>query len=94
MYELKWLGPGLVSWYKDRGLSETRLNADGVEYEEVSTVYAGGVLIVDGVEHSMPIMHGDDWADLQEWLETLEEGLSYEEVMEQMEERGVRWYES
>lgn len=76
------------------------------EYEVVTTYYAGGRIDIRGVlgdeywngwhEYSLPIMHGEDWNALSEWLDSFSafELWEYEDLIEEFEEeygRKIRW---
>lgn len=78
------------------------------EYEDVTTYYAGGRIDIRGVpgdeywngwhEYSLPIMHGEDWNALGDylWDLTTEELLPYNTLIEQFEThygKKIRWAE-
>ena len=78
------------------------------EYEVVTTYYAGGRIDIRGVpgdeywngwhEYSLPIMHGEDWNALSEWLDSFSafELWEYEDLIEEFEEeygKKIRWAE-
>lgn len=78
---------------------------DKYEVEDVTRYYAGGRIDIrddtkfgyDGWdEYSLPIMDGEDWNALTEFLETLdtEEVLSYNTIIEMFEQdygKKIRW---
>lgn len=76
------------------------------EYEVVTTYYAGGRIDIRGVpgdeywngwyEYSLPIMHGEDWNDFSEWLESFQthELWEFEDIIKLYESasgRKIRW---
>ena len=78
------------------------------EYEDVATYYSGGRIDIRGVpgdeywngwhEYSLPIMHGEDWNALSDylWDLTTEELLPYDILIEQFEThygKKIRWAE-
>ena len=81
---------------------------DVCEYEQVTTYYAGGRIDIRGVsgdeywngwhEYSLPIMHGEDWNALGDylWDLTTEELVPYDTLIEQFEThygKKIRWAE-
>ena len=51
---------------------------DVLEYDEITTHYCGGRIDIRGVpdepwglEYGLPIMHGEDWNALSDWLDDL-----------------------
>lgn len=84
-YSTNWMGPISLEWYKKRGIHET--------YE----VYAGGRIDIRGLdcneyydgrhEYALPVMNGESWNKLSDWLEQLEtdELISYEQLVEMFE---------
>ena len=103
-YSTNMMGPVSMDWYRKRGLTETV-----GEFEEVTTYYAGGRIDIRGVpgdeywngwhEYSVPIMHGEDWNALGDYLWDLatEELLPYDTLIEQFEThygKKIRWADS
>jgi len=96
MYSTNWMGPVNMQWFEERGL---------VENNKITTYYSAGRIDIrdsskegyDGWnEYSLPPMHGEDWNDFSEWLESLStfELWEYEDLIEQYEEdrgRKIRW---
>ena len=95
-YSTNWMGPVNMQWFEERGL---------VENNEITTYYSGGRIDIRGVpdepwglEYSLPIMHGEDWNALGEYLWDLEteELLPYDTLIEQFEThygKRIRWAE-
>ena len=93
-YSTNWMGPVNMQWFEERGL---------VENNEITTYYSGGRIDIRGVpdepwglEYSLPIMHGEDWNALGEYLWDLEteELLPYDTLIEQFEThygKRIRW---
>lgn len=94
-YSTNWMGPVSMDWYRERGLTRRvtkvvtedsilvelgrRKVGDVLEYDEITTHYAGGRIDIygeglgpHGDEMSLPIMRGDCWNQFSEWLETFE----------------------
>jgi hypothetical protein len=76
------------------------------EIETVHTHYAGGRIDIRGLdeeefyngwgEYALPIMHGEDWNALSDWLDTLTTDtlLSYNDLIEKFEKyygKNIRW---
>lgn len=120
-YSTNFMGPISMEWFRERGLTEkkTRVVAedsvllemgrkvgDVLEYDEVTTYYAGGRIDIRGVsdepwglEYGLPIMHGEDWNDFSDWLEDFVtfDLWEYDDIIEQYEEdrgRKIRWAEN
>jgi len=86
-------------------LDTGRKVGDVVEYDEVTTYYSGGRIDIRGVpdepwglEYSLPIMHGEDWNDFSEWLESFQthELWEFDDIIELYESasgRKIRWAE-
>ena len=95
-YSTNWMGPISLDWYRKRGLLE-----EGSV--EPTTYYSGGRIDIRGVpdepwgiEYSLPIMHGEDWNALSDYLEelTTEELMPYNTLIEQFEThygKKIRW---
>jgi hypothetical protein len=76
---------------------------DVLEYDEITTHYCGGRIDIHGVpdepwglEYGLPIMHGEDWNALGDYLRdlTTEELLPYDTLIEQFETqygKKIRW---
>jgi hypothetical protein len=71
-----------------KGYSE----GDTIEYDEITTHYAGGRIDIRGVpdepyglEYGLAVMHGEDWNALSEWLYGFEskELVSKDSLIEQ-----------
>jgi len=98
-YSTNWMGPVNMNWYRDRGL----LDSKGV----VTLYYsAGRIDIRDGSkegydgwhEYSLPPMHGEDWNDFSEWLESFQTNELWEledivKLYESASGRKIRWWE-
>ena len=115
-YSTNMMGPWHTSWYTERGLTHkaTRVvttdvikgysPGDVIEYDEITTHYAGGRIDIRGVpnepwgsEYSLAVMHGEDWNELGEWLDNFEseELVSYDSLIEQFENeygKKIRWW--
>ena len=78
------------------------------EYEQVTTYYAGGRIDIRGVpgdeywngwhEYSLAPMHGEDWNDFSEWLESFQTHELWEfddiiKLYESASNRKIRWAE-
>ena len=76
------------------------------EYDEIDISYAGGRIDIRGLdeeenyngwsEYGLPVMHGEDWNALSEWLEdlTTDTLLLYNDLIEQFEQyygKKIRW---
>ena len=114
-YSTNMMGPWHTSWYVERGLTRkaTRVvttdvikgysPGDVIEYDEITTYYAGGRIDIRGVpdepwglEYSLAVMHGEDWNALGEWLDNMqtEELWSYEKLIEHFQyynKAEIRW---
>jgi hypothetical protein len=117
-YSTNWMGPINLNWFRDRGLTEKKTRVvtedsillemgkkvgDVLEYDEITTHYAGGRIDIRGVpdepwglEYGLPIMHGEDWNALSDYLGglTTEELLPYNTLIEQFEThcgKKIRW---
>lgn len=76
---------------------------DVLEYYEITTNYAGGRIDIRGVpdepwglEYGLPVMHGEDWNALSDWLDDFssQELVPYDELIELFEEhygKKIRW---
>src|SRR6056300_392372 len=76
---------------------------DSYMVEEITTHYAGGRIDIYGVpgehyplEYGLPVMHGEDWNALSEFLDSIETTrlLEYEELIEMFEDnygKKIRW---
>lgn len=76
---------------------------DVLEYDEITTDYSGGRIDIRGVpdepwglEYGLPIMHGEDWNALSDylWDLTTEDLLSYNTLIGQFEThygKKIRW---
>ena len=96
-YSTNFMGPITTGWFKERGLTDE----DG----EITTYYSGGRIDIrdyrcegyDGWnEYALPIMHGEDWNALSDWLDdfTSEELIPYDELIAMFEEqygKKIRW---
>ena len=115
-YSTNMMGPWHTSWYVERGLTRkaTRVvttdvikgysPGDVIEYDEITTHYAGGRIDIRGVpnepwgiEYSLAVMHGEDWNAFGDWLDSIKDEslITYEELIRQFEDhRGkpIRWY--
>ena len=109
-YSTNWMGPISTNWYKERGLLRPisrKIIEEGdvseiVEYE-VTTEQSGGRIDIYGVpdehyplEYGLPVMHGEDWNALSDWLDTVETDdlWEYEHLIEKFEEyygKKIRW---
>ena len=79
---------------------------DVLEYDEITTHYCGGRIDIrddtkegyDGWdEYSLPIMHGEDWNDFGDWLESFQthDLWSFDDIIAQYEDisgRKIRWW--
>ena len=120
-YSTNWMGPISMDWFRDRGLTKKKTRVvtedsillemgkkvgDVLEYDEITTHYAGGRIDIRGLdesefyngwgEYSLPIMHGEDWNALSDWLDdlTTTELLPYDTLIEQFEShygKKIRW---
>ena len=73
------------------------------DYEEITTYYSGGRIDIRGVpdepwglEYSLPIMHGEDWNDFGDWLESFQthELWEFDDIIKLYEDatgRKIRW---
>lgn len=92
-YSTNWMGPVASWWYHDRGLTG-------------SDSWAGGRIDICGLdnvryyngrhEYGLPIMDGDSWRRLSEWLNDYSSDtlMSFEELMaefEQETQHTIRW---
>jgi hypothetical protein len=91
-YSTNFMGPISKDWYEKRGLTEH---------------YAGGRIDIrddtkegyDGwSEYSLPIMHGEDWNALSEYLDDLETEtlVEYDDLIAMFEDhygKKIRWAE-
>lgn len=115
-YSTNMMGPWHTSWYVEKGLTRkaTRVvttdvikgysPGDVIEYDEITTHYAGGRIDIRGVpnepwglEYSLAVMHGEDWNALGEWLDDFEskELVSKDSLIEQFENdygKKIRWF--
>ena len=88
--------------HKFSGLKKGQIH----DYENITTHYAGGRIDIRGVpgdeywngwhEYSLPIMHGEDWNDFSEWLESFQthELWEFDDIIELYESasgRKIRW---
>ena len=64
---------------------------DVLEYDEITTHYCGGRIDIRGVpdepwglEYGLPVMHGEDWNALSDWLDDFEseELVPYDELID------------
>ena len=114
-YSTNMMGPWHTSWYTERGLTHKATHivttdiikeyseGDTIEYDEITTRYAGGRIDIRGVpdepyglEYGLAVMHGEDWSALSDWLETLEtdDVWKYEHLIEFFEKyygKKIRW---
>jgi len=114
-YSTNMMGPWHTSWYVERGLTRkaTRVvttdvikgysPGDVIEYDEITTYYAGGRIDIRGVpnepwglEYSLAVMHGEDWNKFGDWLHNMqtEELWSYEKLIEHFQyynKAEIRW---
>tara|TARA_B110000037_G_C16994081_1_gene454359 strand:- start:496 stop:906 length:411 start_codon:yes stop_codon:yes gene_type:complete len=114
-YSTNMMGPWHTSWYVERGLTRkaTRVvttdvikgysPGDVIEYDEITTHYAGGRIDIRGVpnepwglEYSLAVMHGEDWNALGDFLDRLsgEKVVPYESLIMLFEAqygRKIRW---
>ena len=114
-YSTNMMGPWNNRWYVERGLTRKATRTittnivkgyspgDTLEYDEVTTQYAGGRIEIRGVpdepygmEYGLPIMHGEDWQALGDWLDEFEseELVPYDSLIEQFENdygKKIRW---
>jgi len=117
-YSTNMMGPWHTSWYTERGLTHkaTRIvttdiikgysEGDTIEYDEMTTHYAGGRIDIRGVpdepyglEYGLAVMHGEDWNALSEWLYGFEskELVSKDSLIEQFENdygKKIRWWKN
>jgi len=115
-YSTNMMGPWHTYWYVERGLTRkaTRVittdvikgysPGDVIEYDEITTHYAGGRIDIRGVpnepwglEYSLAVMHGEDWNALSEYLNELKTVTlwSYEDLIKNFEEHlghSIRWF--
>ena len=76
------------------------------EYDEITTHYAGGRIDIHGLdpeqyyggsdEYGLPVMHGEDWNALSDWLDEFEseEKVPYDELIALFEKdygKKIRW---
>ena len=78
---------------------------DVVEYDEITTHYGAGRIDIRGVpdepwglEYGLAPMHGEDWNDFSDWLESFStfDLWQFDDLIEQYEEdrgRKIRWAE-
>jgi len=109
-YSTNWMGPISTNWYKERGLLRTvsrKIIEEGDVSEivgyEVTTQYSGGRIDIYGVpdehyplEYGLPVMHGEDWNALSDWLDEFksEEQVPYDELITLFEKdygKKIRW---
>ena len=97
-YSTNWMGPVSLNWYRDRGL----LKEGSVE---PITYYSAGRIDIrddskegyDGwYEYSLPPMHGEDWNDFSDWLESFQtvELWEFDDIIAKYEDatgRKIRW---
>lgn len=99
-YSTNWMGPINLHWYEERGL----LEADGVSTKV--TYSAGRIDIRDDSkrgydgwhEYSVAPMHGEDWNDFGDWLESFQthELWEFEKLIacyESASNSKIRWAE-
>ena len=115
-YSTNMMGPWHTSWYTERGLTHKATRTvtsdiikgyspgDTIEYDEITTHYAGGRIDIRGVpdepyglEYGLAVMHGEDWNALSEWLADFEseELVSHDSLIEQFENdygKKIRWW--
>lgn len=96
-YSTNWMGPISLDWFRKRGLLE-----EGSV--EPTTYYSGGRIDIRGVpdepwglEYSLPIMHGEDWNDFSDWLESFQthDLWEFDDIIAQYEDassRKIRWW--
>jgi hypothetical protein len=105
---------GLTKHVQKKVQSEFVANMRGVDIgesytiEEITTNYAGGRIDIRGLdeeefyngwdEYGLPIMHGEDWNALSDWLdEQIDETVrSYDELINDFENqygKKIRWKE-
>jgi hypothetical protein len=103
-YSTNWMGPISMDWYRERGLTE--IVKHGIdEIEEITTYYSAGRIDIrddtksgyDGWdEYSVAPMHGEDWNDFGDWLESFQthELWEFEKMIalyETASGRKIRW---
>tara|TARA_B110000285_G_scaffold76801_1_gene88429 strand:- start:127 stop:468 length:342 start_codon:yes stop_codon:yes gene_type:complete len=110
------MGPWHTGWYVERGLTrkvtqvvttnimEGYEPGDTLEYNEVTTHYAGGRIDIRGIpnnplgdEYGLPVMHGKDWNAFGTWLGDFEseELVPYDSLIKQFETyygKPIRWW--
>ena len=99
-YSTNWMGPINLNWYEERKLLE-----EGSV--EPTTYYSAGRIDIrdsskegyDGWnEYSLPPMHGEDWNDFSDWLESFQTHELWEfgdivKLYEDASGRKIRWAE-
>lgn len=99
-YSTNWMGPVSLDWYRKRGLLE-----EG-SVEPTTYYSAGRIDIRDDTKHgydgwdeySLAPMHGEDWNDFSEWLESFQTNELWEledivKLYESASGRKIRWWE-
>jgi len=95
-YSTNFMGPISMDWYRERNLVD--------EQGEIITNYAGGRIDIYGVpgekypiEYGLPLMHGEDFNALSDFLDRLtgEQLIPYESLIMLFEAeygKKIRWY--
>ena len=93
-YNTNWMGPINMQWFEERGL---------VEDNKITTYYSAGRIDIRGVpdepwglEYGLAPMHGEDWNDFGDWLESFQthELWEFEKLIacyENASNRKIRW---
>lgn len=108
-YITNWMGPICIRFYIDNGLSPyyelkySKVLDSWFRCDFISQYYSGGRIDISGVpnepygtEFSVPIMKGEDWNRLSDWLDDFftEELITFEELITEFEKTNpaIQWW--
>jgi hypothetical protein len=113
-YSTNWMGPINLSWFRDRGYTKivdkvlikdsivtNQKKGDTVQFEEITTNFAGGRIDVYGTDEpygyeiGLPSMRVEDFNNFSDWLKTYktETVKTLDEIVTEYEKTNskIRW---